>query len=85
MPDPTPGAPRLHRQLGATPHHWPPPSGIAGGDRHDQARSSTPAAAIGAGSDILVMGRAVTAADDRAKAAEAVHAEVIPVLGGADH
>ena len=39
---------------------------------HDQARVSTPAAALAAGADILVIGRAVTGADDPVKAAEAL-------------
>jgi len=52
----------------------------AGGDPNDQRRVATPAAAVGAGADVLVVGRAVTAADDRAKAAEAVHAEVAAAL-----
>ncbi|MDP9404160.1 MAG: orotidine-5'-phosphate decarboxylase [Actinomycetota bacterium] len=41
----------------------------AGASRHDQARASTPQAALAAGADVLVIGRAVTAAADRAKAA----------------
>lgn len=41
----------------------------AGTSRHDQARASTPQAALHAGADLLVVGRAVTAAADRAKAA----------------
>ena len=40
-----------------------------GVDAHDQARSDTPAAALAAGADLLVVGRAVTAAPDRAAAA----------------
>jgi orotidine-5'-phosphate decarboxylase len=35
----------------------------------DQARSATPQSALEAGADLLVVGRPVTAADDRAKAA----------------
>jgi orotidine-5'-phosphate decarboxylase len=38
-------------------------------DRHDQARASTPEHALEAGADLLVVGRAVTAAPDPAKAA----------------
>src|SRR5205085_7462767 len=38
-------------------------------DRHDQARASTPDHALQAGADLLVIGRAVTAAPDPAKAA----------------
>lgn len=52
----------------------------AGVDPDDQARAATPTAAIGAGSDLLVVGRAITAADDRAAAAAAVHAEVTAAL-----
>ena len=37
---------------------------LAGGARHDQARIATPAEAVRAGVDALVIGRAVTAADD---------------------
>ncbi len=42
------------------------PAGTSG---HDQARTSTPQAALDAGADLLVIGRAVTAAPDRAEAA----------------
>ena len=38
-------------------------------DRHDQARAATPQQALAAGADLLVIGRAVTAAADPAKAA----------------
>ena len=43
-----------------------------GADAHDQARTDTPAAALAAGADLLVVGRAVTAAPDRAAAASAL-------------
>ena len=45
------------------------PEGVA---THDQARTCTPAEALGSGADILVIGRAVTQAADPAKAAEAL-------------
>jgi len=48
----------------------------AGDDAHDQARPATPGAAAAAGADLLVIGRTVTQADDRAAAAAAVAAEV---------
>lgn len=38
-------------------------------DRHDQARAATPQEALDAGADLLVIGRAVTAAPDPVKAA----------------
>jgi orotidine-5'-phosphate decarboxylase len=41
----------------------------AGASADDQARTSTPQAALDAGADLLVIGRAVTAAPDRAAAA----------------
>jgi orotidine-5'-phosphate decarboxylase len=41
----------------------------AGAPTHDQVRSATPAQAIAAGADLLVIGRAVTAAADRPAAA----------------
>jgi orotidine-5'-phosphate decarboxylase len=44
----------------------------AGADTHDQARSATPQEALEAGADMLVVGRAVTAADDPAAAAAAL-------------
>jgi orotidine-5'-phosphate decarboxylase len=45
---------------------------LPGTDRHDQARVATPAEAIAAGADLLIVGRAVTAAPDRAAAAAAL-------------
>ncbi|HVA75969.1 MAG TPA: orotidine-5'-phosphate decarboxylase [Acidimicrobiales bacterium] len=44
----------------------------AGSPTHDQARAATPQDAMDAGADLLVIGRAVTAADDRTAAAEAL-------------
>lgn len=49
---------------------------LPGDDVHDQARSSTPAEAAAAGAQLLVVGRTVTQADDRAAAAAAVAAGV---------
>jgi orotidine-5'-phosphate decarboxylase len=48
----------------------------AGTSTDDQSRAATPAAAIAAGADILVIGRAVTAAGDPEAVAAAVVAEV---------
>jgi orotidine-5'-phosphate decarboxylase len=44
----------------------------AGADTHDQARTTTPAAAIEGGADLLVIGRTVTSAADPEAAAEAL-------------
>jgi orotidine-5'-phosphate decarboxylase len=52
----------------------------AGAPTQDQARPATPSAAIEAGADLLVVGRVVTRADDPARAAAAVAAEVASVL-----
>jgi orotidine-5'-phosphate decarboxylase len=48
----------------------------AGTSTDDQVRSATPAAAIAAGADLLVVGRAVTAAPDREAAAAALAASI---------
>jgi orotidine-5'-phosphate decarboxylase len=47
-----------------------------GAPAHDQARAATPGQAISSGADVLVLGRAVTEATDRRRAAAAVAAEV---------
>jgi orotidine-5'-phosphate decarboxylase len=50
---------------------------LAGAEAHDQARAGTPEAALAGGADLLVVGRTVTRARDRAAAAAAVAAAVI--------
>ena len=52
----------------------------AGSEVGDQKRIMTPARAIAAGSDYLVVGRPITGAADPKAAAEAVHAEIAPKL-----
>jgi orotidine-5'-phosphate decarboxylase len=47
-----------------------------GGDAGDQSRVATPAAAVAAGADYLVVGRPITAAADPRAAAEAIRAEM---------
>jgi orotidine-5'-phosphate decarboxylase len=56
----------------------------AGSASHDQARAATPSAAISAGADLLVIGRAVTQAEDPAAAAAAIAEEVDGELGSGD-
>ena len=53
------------------------PAGVAA---NDQARPATPTSAIDAGASVLVIGRAVTHADDPAAAAAAIAAEVAAAL-----
>lgn len=48
----------------------------AGGERHDQPQAVTPAEALEEGADLLVIGRAVTLADDPAAAAATLFAGV---------
>ena len=45
---------------------------MSSGNAHDQARAATPSDAFAAGADLLVVGRAVTQADDPAAAATAL-------------
>lgn len=53
----------------------------AGSSAGDQKRIMTPARAIAAGADYLVVGRPVVEADDPKAAAEAIHAEIAQALG----
>lgn len=52
----------------------------AGAEAGDQKRIMTPARAIAAGADYLVVGRPVTGAADPKAAAEAIQAEIAPLL-----
>jgi orotidine-5'-phosphate decarboxylase len=52
----------------------------AGAEVGDQKRIMTPARAIAAGADYLVVGRPITGAADPKAAAEAIHAEIAPRL-----
>lgn len=49
----------------------------AGSESHDQANVATPGEAMAQGADVLVIGRAVTAAPDPAEAANALVAEML--------
>jgi orotidine-5'-phosphate decarboxylase len=53
-----------------------------GGATQDQARAVTPASAIAAGADYLVVGRPITAAPDPRAAAQAIVAEIESSLSG---
>src|ERR1700760_3336279 len=64
-----------HQMILVTPGIRP-----AGSEIGDQKRIMTPARAIAAGSDYLVVGRPITGAPDPKAAAEAVHAEIAPRL-----
>lgn len=55
-----------------------PAFGTVGGD--DQARVSTPAGAVGSGSDYLVIGRPIRDADDPEKAAQRIAEEISSVF-----
>ena len=55
----------------------------AGTDTGDQVRAATPATALAAGADYLVVGRPITAAEDPAAAAEAIVREMRAALGEA--
>lgn len=61
-------APRLARVV--------PGIRLPGAPRHDQARSATPQEASANGADLLVVGRAVTAAEDPAAAAATIAAAI---------
>ena len=54
----------------------------AGADLGDQARVATPAGAVAAGADYLVVGRPIRAAQDPVAAARAIAAEVDPIVKG---
>jgi orotidine-5'-phosphate decarboxylase len=58
---------------------------LPGEAQHDQARVATPAEAIGQGADWLVIGRAVTAADDPEVAAEAITRDAADALARGAH
>lgn len=67
------------RALGLAP--MVPGIRLRGGDTHDQARVATPADALRAGAAWIILGRAVTAADDPEAAAARVAGEVATTLG----
>jgi len=54
---------------------------LPGGDAHDQARVTTPAEAVAAGSDLLVVGRAITGAREPREALERIRAHLLEPAG----
>jgi orotidine-5'-phosphate decarboxylase len=66
----------LRARLGEDAYLVTPGIRLAGESAHDQARVATPGAAVAAGASALVLGRAVTAADDPAAALARVRREV---------
>ena len=70
----------LRQALGPGPLIVTPGIRPKGSEVHDQARTVTPAQAIGAGADYLVVGRPITSAPDPRAAAEAIVAEIAAAL-----
>lgn len=68
--------PELRRVIGEQMILVAPGIRPAGGDLGDQKRVATPAAAIRAGTDYLVVGRPIVEAADPRAAAEAIQAEI---------
>ena len=69
-------APLIRKACGAELLIVTPGIRPAGSERNDQARAATPAAALEAGADYIVVGRPITAAPDPRVAAEAIVAEM---------
>jgi orotidine-5'-phosphate decarboxylase len=74
----------IRRRLGPDPLIVTPGIRPAGTDTHDQNRVATPADAVRFGSSHLVLGRAVTRAEDPLGALRAIKAEVAGALPGTD-
>jgi orotidine-5'-phosphate decarboxylase len=68
---------KLVRELSPRTMRVVPGIRAAGGDRHDQPLAVTPAEALEGGADLLVIGRAVTIADDPAAAAARLFAGIL--------
>jgi orotidine-5'-phosphate decarboxylase len=68
--------PALRKRLGADPVLVTPGIRLDGGATHDQKRGAAPKAALAAGANVLVVGRAILDAPDRQKALQQVRAEM---------
>ena len=75
---------RLRRTLGPRCLLVVPGIRPASAAEHDQARTATPAAALRAGADLLVVGRPITRAASPEAAAAAILAEIAAALDGLD-
>ena len=62
----------IRRRLGSEVLVVTPGIRLAGGEEHDQARVATPAFAVNEGSDYLVVGRAISRAEDPGVAFSAI-------------
>ena len=65
---------------GIRPHGWRRPDGQERHKTDDQSRVATPAEAIRAGADYLVIGRPITGAPDPEAAARAIMEEIASAL-----
>jgi orotidine-5'-phosphate decarboxylase len=74
------GAAMIRRELGKDPIVVIPGIRPAGASHDDQVHVATPAAAIAAGGDYLVVGRPIRDAADPAEAARAIQAEIAAAL-----
>ena len=70
-------APVLRRAFGDAVRLVVPGIRRAGADAHDQARTATPAEAVRAGADYIVVGRPILQSPDPALAADAIVAEIM--------
>ena len=68
----------IRRTLGASLAIVTPGVRPAGGPKDDQTRVTTPAEAVAAGADYIVVGRPITGAKDPAAAARAILEEIAP-------
>lgn len=76
--------PDLHRKFGGTMQFVIPGIRPAGAQDRDQARTGTPADAIRAGANFLVVGRPILQAPDPAQAADQIVAEIAAALSERD-